>query len=63
MTDHVDAARESIGRAIFQTWKAHDIDGLVRLTRKFSDAVKDDLPAGRRGRVVAGGPVTNKRRL
>ncbi len=40
MTDLVDAARERIGRAIFETWDAHDIDELVRLMRKFADAVK-----------------------
>jgi DNA-binding MarR family transcriptional regulator len=42
MTDLVDAARERIGRAIFRTWEAPDIDQLVRLMRKFADAVKDD---------------------
>lgn len=41
MTDRVDGARERIGRAIFESWDAHDIDELVRLTRKFADAVKD----------------------
>jgi DNA-binding MarR family transcriptional regulator len=46
MTDLVDAARDRIGRAIFKTWDAHDIDELVRLTRKFADAVKDDPVAG-----------------
>jgi DNA-binding MarR family transcriptional regulator len=44
MTDLVDAARERIGRAIFRTWEAPDIDQLVRLMRKFADAVKDDPP-------------------
>jgi DNA-binding MarR family transcriptional regulator len=44
MTDLVDAARERIGRAIFRTWEAPDIDQLVRLMRKFADAVKDDSP-------------------
>ena len=44
MTDLVDAARERIGRAIFETWDAHDIDELVRLMRKFADAVKEDPP-------------------
>jgi DNA-binding MarR family transcriptional regulator len=39
MTDLVDAARDRIGRAIFKTWEAHDIDELVRLMRKFADAV------------------------
>jgi DNA-binding MarR family transcriptional regulator len=46
MTDLVDAARERIGRAIFATWDAHDIDELVRLLRKFADTVKDEPPAG-----------------
>ncbi len=44
MTDLVDAARERIGRAIFETWDTHDIDELVRLMRKFADAVKEDPP-------------------
>ena len=39
MTDLVDAAREKIGRAIFETWEAHDIEELVRLMRKFADAL------------------------
>jgi DNA-binding MarR family transcriptional regulator len=39
MTDLVDAARERIGRAIFKTWEARDIDELVRLMRKFADAM------------------------
>lgn len=46
MTDLVDAARERIGRAIFETWDTDDIDELVRLMRKFADAVKDDPPVG-----------------
>ena len=41
MTDLVDAARERIGRAIFETWDNDDISALVRLTRKFADAIKD----------------------
>ena len=46
MTDLVDAARERIGRAIFETWDAHDIDELARLIRKFADAI-DRAAAGR----------------
>jgi DNA-binding MarR family transcriptional regulator len=46
MTDLVDAARDRIGRAIFETWETHDIDELVRLMRKFADAVRDDPPVG-----------------
>ena len=44
MTDRVDAARDRIGRAILETWDAHDIEELVRLMRKFADAVTGDLP-------------------
>jgi DNA-binding MarR family transcriptional regulator len=44
MTNLVDAARERIGRAIFETWEARDIDELVRLMRKFADAVKKEPP-------------------
>jgi DNA-binding MarR family transcriptional regulator len=40
MTDMVGAARERIGRAIFETWDAHDLDELVRLMRKFANAIK-----------------------
>jgi DNA-binding MarR family transcriptional regulator len=42
MTEAVDAARDRIGRAIFETWNADEIDELVRLMRKFADA----LPRG-----------------
>ncbi len=41
MTDLVDAARERIGRAIFATWEVRDIDRLVKLMRKFADALND----------------------
>jgi DNA-binding MarR family transcriptional regulator len=41
MTDLVDAARERIGRAIFETWEPCELDELVRLARKFADAFKD----------------------
>lgn len=44
MTDLVDAARERIGRAIFQAWEEQEIDDLVRLMRKFADAFKVDWP-------------------
>jgi len=49
MTDAVDRARERIGRAIFKTWEARDIDELVRLMRKFADAIQDEPPADGRG--------------
>jgi DNA-binding MarR family transcriptional regulator len=45
MTNRVDAARDRIGRAIFATWAAHDVEELVRLMRKFADAVTGDLPS------------------
>jgi DNA-binding MarR family transcriptional regulator len=44
MTDAVDAARERIGRAIFAAWDDREVDELVRLMRKFADAVNDDAP-------------------
>jgi DNA-binding MarR family transcriptional regulator len=46
MTDLVDAARERIGRTIFATWDSHDIDELVRLMRKFAEAMKQEPPTG-----------------
>jgi DNA-binding MarR family transcriptional regulator len=42
MTDKIDAARERSARAIFAKWDAHDVDELVRLMRKFADAVKEE---------------------
>lgn len=42
MTDLVDAAREKIGRAIFESWEEGEIGELVRLMRKFADAIKED---------------------
>jgi DNA-binding MarR family transcriptional regulator len=45
MTDRLDAARERIGRGIFETWERSEIDELVRLMRKFADAVSGD-PVG-----------------
>jgi DNA-binding MarR family transcriptional regulator len=41
MTDLVDAARDRIGRAIFETWEVRDVDALVRLMRRFADALND----------------------
>jgi len=46
MTDLVDAARERIGRAVFESWDAREFDELVRLMRKFADTVKEEPPAG-----------------
>lgn len=42
MTDLVDAAREKIGRAIFESWEENEIGELVRLMRKFAEAIKED---------------------
>jgi DNA-binding MarR family transcriptional regulator len=39
MTDRLDAARDKIGRAVFATWDAHEIDDLARLMRKFADSI------------------------
>ena len=39
MTDAVDRARERILGAMFATWDKHDIEELVRLMRKFADAM------------------------
>jgi DNA-binding MarR family transcriptional regulator len=44
MTNAVDAARERIGRAIFAAWDERDVHELVRLMRKFADAVNADAP-------------------
>ena len=46
MTDLVDAARDRIGRAIFERWSAHEIEDLVRLMRKFADAFNEVPPKG-----------------
>jgi DNA-binding MarR family transcriptional regulator len=46
MIDLVDAARERIGRRIFKTWDMHEMDELVRLMRKFADAVLSEQPVG-----------------
>ena len=45
MTDAVDAARERIGQATFASWPASDVDDLIRLVRRFADALTDDCPA------------------
>ena len=46
MTDAVDSARERIGRAIFAGWDEGDVEELVRLVRKFADAVNGYAPGG-----------------
>jgi DNA-binding MarR family transcriptional regulator len=42
MTEAVDAARERIGSRILKGWDAHDVAELVRLMRKFADAIKGE---------------------
>ena len=39
MTGRIDAARERIGRAVFETWSQRDLQSLARLMRKFADAL------------------------
>lgn len=39
MTDKIDAARERIALTVFATWEADEVDELVRLMRKFADAM------------------------
>lgn len=46
MTVRIDAARERIGRTIFGTWSKEDIDDLVRLMRRFADALEAEPPVG-----------------
>ena len=46
MTDRVDAARDRIWRAVFATWDAPDVAGLLRLMRKFADALGDEPASG-----------------
>ena len=39
MTDVVDQTRERLVGALFASWEDHDVAELVRLMRKFADAV------------------------
>jgi DNA-binding MarR family transcriptional regulator len=41
MTNAVDAARDRMGRAIFEKWDAREMDELVRLMRKFANALQN----------------------
>jgi DNA-binding MarR family transcriptional regulator len=41
MTDRVDSARERLGRAVFDSWEPNDVVELIRLMRKFADALKE----------------------
>ncbi|WP_183428976.1 MarR family transcriptional regulator [Mesorhizobium sp. RMAD-H1] len=42
MTDKIDVARERIALAVFANWEANEINELVRLMRKFADAMGDE---------------------
>ncbi len=44
MTNLVDVARDRIGRAVFQSWEPGEIDDLVRLMRRFADAMAEGPP-------------------
>ena len=46
LTDRIDTARGRIGRTILEDWPRDDIDDLVRLMRKFADALEQAPPAG-----------------
>ena len=41
LTDKIDQARDSLGRAVFASWEIEDIVTLVRLMRKFADEIDD----------------------
>jgi DNA-binding MarR family transcriptional regulator len=40
MTNRVDAARERMARVIFDSWEPQEVQDLMRLMRKFADAVQ-----------------------
>lgn len=42
MTDALDAARERMGRIIFESWDERDVEELTRLMRRFADAISRD---------------------
>jgi DNA-binding MarR family transcriptional regulator len=44
MTNAVDRARERLVGAMFATWDDGDVTELVRLMRKFADAISGDIP-------------------
>lgn len=46
ITDQLDQARERLARGIFQDWTAEDITDLVRLMRKFAEALEQGTQAG-----------------
>lgn len=40
ITDRLDAARERMGRVIFDSWEPQEVSDLVRLMAKFADAME-----------------------
>lgn len=56
MTDRIDVARERMGRAIFENWKEHDFNELVRLMRKFAEDISGDIGNGAGETEGEGGP-------
>lgn len=42
MTELVDAARERMARQIFKSWEPEEMDDLIRLMRKFADALDEN---------------------
>ena len=42
MTQALDAARERLGRRFLKSWDPREVDNLVRLMRKFADAIKNE---------------------
>nr|WP_274705184.1 MarR family winged helix-turn-helix transcriptional regulator [Sphingomonas sp. H160509] len=47
LTDKIDVTREAMARTIFADWADQDVTDLVRLMRRFADAVQKD-PAEQR---------------
>jgi DNA-binding MarR family transcriptional regulator len=43
MTDAVDRARERLVGAMFEKWDERDVADLIRLMRKFADAISGDI--------------------
>lgn len=46
MTGRIDAARERMGGAVFETWSQRDLQNLARLMRRFADAMKQGPEQG-----------------
>lgn len=58
MTARIDAARERLGRQIFQSWEPAELADLMRLLRKFADAlVKGPESVGRHEKLAGDGTI------